>query len=185
MSSTCKTVTAICMHPDGKYSLENIELVMKSIEGKYVQYYYLEPRSNIFDCKLCGKKSPAFSFITRRFIKNNYIFNAYYDDVHYREKNNNSKCDMATHINSDAILGTKCSCGMEHHVYNHRGYIYLLKRDSSKYTPKIRTAENILECDTCVDCTEDDIQFIKSQLEPPQNQKNFFSNFFEWLTTFF
>jgi len=142
MSAKQKSVKAICIHPNKKYSLENIKLVSKELESKYFPIYYLEPDNNIFNCKECGRKAEdELNLVTRKFIKDHYNFNLYYSDVH------------SSHSTT------------EHHACTYSGCMYLLKNDSNKYTDKKRTADNVFECDTYVDCTEDDIQFIKLQIK--------------------
>lgn len=153
-----KEIICIALLPNGDVKLEKKYL-------KLDQYWLYLSGLNETDCR-CLIKNDVRVSLGPMFIDSPYTFTMEYGDPKHEPE-----CDYPVHVYTNTLLDEECGCGYEEHHPGHRGILYLLKHD-----PRIRKKfpdldfsapaiyKEVEERDTCVDCTETDITFIKNEI---------------------
>ena len=168
-----KTVTCICVHPDGVLSLQLITLEIDIIGSS------LEIPRHVFDCHICGrtctglgKQDPQYT--KQVDTKTRHSFVLYYYDPH----DDTSKCVHPYNMYTSALLNCACSGGYEEQHKKYRGCFYLLKQNfAPQQKAKINLKQGnysygVLEKhDTTVNCTKEDIVFVRGKLTQDHEQK--------------
>lgn len=160
-----KTIQVICIKTNGQVVLEAITLEKDSTG--------LELPQSLFDCKQCGIKANGIGSRGPEFRKNGKVF-VFYDHDNHRRINyidgktfDNTNCLASKHILSHIFLD---DC-IEEYQENYRSNFYLTKHDPSKgidekidFSKEV-SYETFEKHDTTIDCNDEDIEFIKKEIE--------------------
>ena len=144
-----KTITIISLKPNGDIKLKNVDMIWTS-SGLEIPI----------------KGNSRFSQ-GPEFIQSPYTYCLNYSG-HNKEKN--------IHIHSNIILDVECGCGHSEHNNNFRGTFYLVKHDpllrqrhKFDFTKKV-TYDEFQKYDTAINCTENDIDFIRKEINERYTQ---------------
>ncbi len=138
-----KTLTIISIKPNGNIKLKDVQMIKDMVGLK-------------IPIKGNGRGS-----IGPEFIKNPYTF-----VLEYAESNDHKEIN----IHSNMFLNAECGCGYKCQHDNFRGSFYLVKhnpnigRNHNFDFSKEITYEEFEQYDSAVNCTEEDINFVKREI---------------------